>query len=79
MRFTARLIGASADAAAPTGTVVFGTGHTVLGRVPVRNGAAVLVTLSLAIGDHTVTATYDGDSRHLPSQSLPVAQTVIRQ
>ena len=78
VRLTAQISGASEDTA-PTGTVVFRTDSAVLGRVPVRNGTAVLVTLSLAIGDHTVTATYDGDSRHLPSQSPPVVQTVIRQ
>jgi hypothetical protein len=78
VRLTAQISGASEDAA-PTGTVVFRTDNAVLGRVPVRNGTAVLVTLSLAIGDHTVSATYDGDSRHLPSQSPPVVQTVIRQ
>ena len=78
VRLTAQISGASEDAA-PTGIVVFRTDNAVLGRVPVRNGTAVLVTLSLAIGDHTVTATYDGDFRHLPSQSPPVVQTVIRQ
>ncbi len=78
VRLTAQVSGASEDGA-PTGIVVFRTDNAVLGRVPVRNGTAVLVTLSLAIGDHTVTATYDGDSRHLPSQSPPVVQTVIRQ
>lgn len=78
VRLTARISGASEDSA-PTGIVVFRTDNAVLGRVPVRNGTAVLVTLSLAIGDHTVTATYDGDFRHLPSQSAPVVQTVIRQ
>jgi Bacterial Ig-like domain (group 3) len=63
----------------PTGTVVFSTDDAVLGRALVRNGAAVLGTLNLAIGDHTLSAAYEGDSAHLPSRSASITQTVARK
>ena len=51
----------------------------VLGRATVRDGTAVLVTLDLAIGDHTLSAAYDGDDAHLPSRSASISQTVARK
>ncbi len=63
----------------PAGTVVFSANDTVLGRASVRNGTAVLVTLNLEIGDHTLSATYEGDGTHLPSRSAPISQAVARK
>ena len=62
-----------------TGTVVFSADAAVLGRAPVRNGTAVLVTLNLEIGDHTLSAAYEGDGAHLPSRSASITQAVSRK
>ena len=64
---------------APTGTVVFSADDVVLGRATVRNGTAVLVTLDLGIGDHTLSAAYEGDGAHLPSRSASISQPVARK
>lgn len=63
----------------PTGTVTFSADDGMLGRAPVRNGTAVLVTLQLAIGDHMLSAVYEGDDAHLPSRSASIAQAVARK
>jgi Big-like domain-containing protein len=55
----------TAPPAAPTGTVTFSEGSTVLGSAPVAGGpcgTASLTTSSLAPGSHTITASYGGDA-----------------
>jgi len=78
VRLTAQVRAVGAETS-PTGTVVFSADDATLGRAPVRNGTAVLVTLDLAIGDHTLSATYEGDGAHLPSRSASIAQAVARK
>lgn len=78
VRLTAR-VRAGDGATVAEGSVVFLADGTPLGRVPVRNGAAELVTLGLALGEHRLTASYDGGPAHLPSQSPPVIQSVTRR
>ena len=78
VRLTAYVRAVGAETA-PTGTVVFSADDVVLGRAPVRNGTAVLVTLSLGIGDHMLSAAYDGDGAHLSSRSASVSQPVARK
>lgn len=53
----------------PTGTVDFFdvSAGMDLGSVPLVNGAAALSTSALAIGDHTIVATYSGDANFLTS------------
>jgi hypothetical protein len=63
----------------PTGTVVFTADGALLGRASVRDGTAVLVTLNLAIGDHVLSAAYEGDRAHEPSHSASISQTVARK
>jgi PKD repeat protein len=46
---------------APTGQVVFGETGATLGAADLSAGVATLVTSSLAVGDHALTATYSGD------------------
>lgn len=73
--FTATVTHAS-GAATPTGTVTFFDGASQLGSAALGNGgAAVLTTSSLAIGNHTITATYSGDSIYAGSSS-PAGATV---
>ncbi len=79
VRLTAHVRAVGDVETSPTGTVVFVADDVVLGRATVRDGTAVLVTLNLAIGDHTLSATYDGDGAHLPSRSASISQTVARK
>jgi YD repeat-containing protein len=52
---------------APTGTVTFREGTTVLGTASVSNGAASLTLMNLAVGQHTISAGYSGDARNAVS------------
>jgi uncharacterized repeat protein (TIGR01451 family) len=65
--FTATVTGSN-PGHAPTGTVTFLEGATVLAsNVPLSNGTADFVTSTLAAGSHTITAAYNGDSNNLGS------------
>src|SRR5262249_26059024 len=56
--------------AAPTGTVDFTDGSTVLGtRSLDASGVAVFTTSALAVGSHAITAVYGGDPNFLASTS----------
>ncbi len=63
--------------AMPTGTVQFLDGNTVLGQAPYGNGSATLSTSSLALGMHTLTAVYSGDSTYIGSISAPLTETIL--
>jgi hypothetical protein len=60
---------------APTGQVMFDDSGVSLGVADLIAGVATLVTSSLAVGDHPVTATYSGDGNNDFSQATLV-QTV---
>jgi hypothetical protein len=47
---------------APTGSVIFKDGATLLGTVTASNGAATLNGVNLAVGTHSITAAYSGDA-----------------
>ena len=49
-------------AGAPTGSVTFSDGTTVLGSGTLASGVATYTTSSLAAGTHTITASYGGDA-----------------
>ncbi len=51
----------------PTGSVTFSDGATTLGVSPLTAGIATISTASLAVGFHTITAVYSGDSNFLGS------------
>ena len=60
---------------APTGTVTFNSGSTVVGTTTVdSNGVATLVP-SLPSGNYSVVAVYSGDATHGSSTSQPVSIT----
>jgi hypothetical protein len=63
----------------PTGRVVFYTGGVEIGRATVRGRTAVLSTLALELGEHELSASYEGDERHLASASASIGHTVRRQ
>ena len=60
--FTAAVSPISPAAAVPTGSVVFMDGTTTLGTGVLSNGQAAFSTSSLAVGLHTITGHYSGDS-----------------
>lgn len=59
-----------------TGTITFLDGATTLGTSPVSGNAAQLSTSSLAVGPHSITARYNGDSNFAGSVSSAVAETI---
>lgn len=61
----------------PTGTVSFFDSTTNIGNSNLNSsGVAVLTTSTLAVGTHTITATYNGDSSFAPNTSPPLYQVV---
>ncbi|MGI8679413.1 MAG: Ig-like domain repeat protein, partial [Jatrophihabitans sp.] len=61
----------SGSGVAPTGTVSFYDGTTLLGTAPVQPDGAATLTTTFGGGPHSITATYNGDSNYLPSTSSP--------
>ena len=56
--------GVATTAPSPTGSVSFADGANVLGSSPVNAGAASFSTSALSAGNHTITATFSGDSNY---------------
>jgi hypothetical protein len=60
-----------------TGTVTFTVDGTAQTPVPVTNGTATLTLSTLTVGQHTISATYNGNANFGPSKALtPVVETV---
>ena len=72
--FTATVTGAGAS---PTGTVTFKDGATTLGSGTLSGGQATYSTSALAIGAHSITAVYGGDSNYSGSTSPVLTQNVV--
>lgn len=75
---TATVANAAPGVAAPTGSVVFKDGSTVLGSAPLTDGTASVTVEGLAAGSHDVTASYAGDESHAASTSPVLTQVVER-
>jgi len=60
----------------PTGQVEFFDGATSVGVSQLNNGVATLVTTSLSVGAHALSASYLGEGVFLPSKS-PVASVTV--
>ncbi len=61
----------------PTGTVTFLDGTTILGSSSLNSsGVAIFSISSLAVGTHSITATYNGDSNFTSSTSPVLSQVV---
>jgi Bacterial Ig-like domain (group 3) len=73
---TATVASTSAGAAAPTGSVNFYNGATLLGTAPLTSSVAALTTSALPAGTDSVSATYTGSSIFAPSTSSSIAITV---
>jgi hypothetical protein len=68
--FTATVAVQSPGAGAPSGSITFTDGTTVLGAVPVNSGTgfqATLTTSTLSVSQHVIVATYSGDDSFLGS------------
>lgn len=61
---------------APTGTVSFVEGSTVLATAPIVNGVASASVNSLKAGQHAIVARYNGDSGTQDSNSAVLLETV---
>jgi len=59
-----------------TGTVRFLDGATSVGAAPLIAGKATLTVSSLAVGAHSITAAYGGDTNDAPSTSAALIQTI---
>ncbi len=66
----------TATSGSPTGTVTFKDGATTLGTGSVSGGVASFMISSLAIGTHSITAAYGGDSNFNGSSSTVLSQVV---
>jgi hypothetical protein len=72
--FTANV---TSSVTAPTGSVEFLDGSTVLATVPLTAGPITYTTSSLALGSHTISVDYLGDSNFQTTNSTSVAVSVI--
>jgi hypothetical protein len=73
---TARVSGSGGGSGAPTGTVTFVDGATILGSVALTGGEATLATDALAARIHRIKAEYSGNAIYNPSNSKVLKQTV---
>jgi hypothetical protein len=60
----------------PTGTVTFRDGTLVIGTARLSGGVATVTKPELAVGTHSITATYNGDALNAKSASAAITQTV---
>lgn len=60
-------------------TVTFYDGGAAIGTAKTSNSVAVFTPLKLAIGIHSITATYAGDANLAGSTSSPTPQTIVQQ
>ena len=61
---TATPAGGGAGNGTPTGSITFNDGNTLLATVPMTNGTATHTTSSLALGQHSLSATYSADASY---------------
>jgi hypothetical protein len=80
--FVATVVPASNAGPGPSGTVTFTDGATTLGSAPVAlTGSTYTASLSvsgLAVGSHSIMATYGGATSYLGSASSALSQTVTK-
>jgi hypothetical protein len=69
---------ASVSPAIATGIVQFLDGASVIGAVALSGGSATLVVGNFAVGAHTISASYGGDSVTFASTSGAVSVTVVK-
>lgn len=75
LTFTAA-VAETSGTATPTGTVTFMDGTTTLGTGTLASGKATYSTARLAVGTHSITASYGGDSSNAASTSSAVSVVI---
>jgi hypothetical protein len=60
----------------PSGNIEFKDGAQLIGTVALSGSVAMLTNSKLAVGEHSITATYVGNSNFDPSTSAVLTQTV---
>jgi hypothetical protein len=73
---TAAVAPAVSSATYPTGTVTFKIDGTARATVALHNGIASFSISTLAVGGHSVVATYSGDATYAPTTSPVLTQNV---
>jgi hypothetical protein len=68
----------SGTGAAPTGTVHFLDAGTSIGSANVASGVATLSTTTLALGSHSIVASYAGDGNHAATVSATLTQAIVQ-
>jgi large repetitive protein len=69
----------TSDSPNPGGSIQFFDGTTLLGTTVLGvSGAASLSPTGLALGSHSLTAAYSGDTNHAASISSPITQLVLQ-
>jgi unsaturated chondroitin disaccharide hydrolase len=66
----------SSTTGTPTGSATFKDGSVVLATVALTSGKAAFTTSTLAVGSHSITATYNGSSGFNASTSVVLTQSV---
>jgi N-acetylneuraminic acid mutarotase len=74
--FTAAVTALAPGSGTPTGTVTFTVDGGAPSTIALSAANTVLAVNNLAVGNHTITATYSGDSSDLPSTANPFTETV---
>jgi uncharacterized protein YhjY with autotransporter beta-barrel domain len=77
--FTATVSAAAPGTGTPSGSVTFKDGGTTIGAGTVSGGVATFTTTTLAVGGHSITAVYGGDSNNLGSTSPALTQSVNQE
>ncbi|MCU1252080.1 MAG: repeat protein [Edaphobacter sp.] len=60
----------------PTGNVVFKEGSTIIGTASISGGTVTIVATTLAVGAHSIVASYQGDVNYASSTSKPYMQMI---
>ena len=76
--YTATVTASAPGTGIPTGTVTFKEGAVTLGSGTLTSGIATFTSSALAVGSHSLTAIYGGDTNFASSTSSALAQVVIK-
>src|SRR6202161_2478256 len=74
--FTAR-VAPQSGGGTPTGTVAFLDGSSQIGVGTLSAGSAAVSSISLSVGNHTITAAYSSDSNYAASNSAALSVNVV--
>ena len=76
--FTAAVSAAAPGSGTPTGQVMFYDGTTKIDTATLSSGSASYSTSALAVGRHSITVQYNGDTDFTTSTSATITQTVTQ-